>query len=169
MRDLFDWAEERASTVVIRAEQLFHKRREAVVTRLLFGPPMPDHDGVVLGFNSSGDVRSAPLRRHQESTRLPQMTDNPWLRPAGLRRLTADAEAKAAEMFPDDPVAREEFVGAYIAGVIEERDRWNAVLRHALASGRELTATSLLEFDLPADVVLAALEAGVPDTDGSRN
>ncbi|GAA4175176.1 hypothetical protein [Shinella granuli] len=95
------------------------------------------------------------------------MTDNPWLRPAALRRLTADAEAKAPKMFADDPAAREAFVGAYVDGVIEERDRWAAVLRHALVKGRSLTAASLLEYDLPVDVVLAALEAGAMcDTSG---
>lgn len=88
------------------------------------------------------------------------MSDNPWLRPASLRRLTADAEAKAADMFPDDAGGRERFVAGYVAGVIEERDRWSAVLRHELSEGRSHSAVSLLQFELPVDVVLAALEAG---------
>lgn len=52
MRDLFDWAEERASTVVIQAERLFNRRREAALTRLIFGPPLPRLDGVVLPYRS---------------------------------------------------------------------------------------------------------------------
>ena len=90
------------------------------------------------------------------------MTGNPWLRPAALRRLTADAEAKAAERYPDNPHVRESFVSAYVAAVIEEHDRSRFVMQHPLAHGREATAAWLLELDLPVDVVLAALEAGGP-------
>lgn len=71
MRDLFDWAEEQRCTV-INAEKLFEKRRQEAVTRLIFGPPLPRLDGVILPYRSRskasaniGDVGTDKSRANQ--------------------------------------------------------------------------------------------------------
>lgn len=168
MRDLFDWADDRASAVVIRADKLFHRRREAVVTRLLFGPPMPRLDGVVLHF---APVRNEDRQEQNQPTarKEPDMHNKSSERHADLSRLTAAAEKEARAKFPENPDAREAFVRAYIEGALQERARWDVVLRHPLAAGREMPAAALLEFDLPAETVLAAMEAGTPNDDGAPN
>lgn len=168
MRDLFDWAEDRASTVVIRADKLFHQRREAIVTRLLFGPPMPRLDGVVLHF---APVRDEDRRDQNQPTarKEPDMPNKSSGRHVDLSRLTAAAEKEALAQFPENPDVREAFVRSYIEGALEERARWDAVLRHPLVIGREMPAAALLEFDLPAETVLAAMEAGTPDDGGTPN
>lgn len=71
MRDHFDWAEEQRCTV-IDAEKLFEKRRQEAVTRLIFGPPLPRLDGVILPYRSRNQASADAGKAGADDARAAQ-------------------------------------------------------------------------------------------------
>lgn len=70
--DLFSWAETRPTAVIIDARQIFHRREEAVVTRLLFGPPYQRFDDTIIAFDRA--LRLAPKGRRRSAEQNRQVS-----------------------------------------------------------------------------------------------